>query len=148
MQDGADAAAKALGMTSAELRAELRSGKDLKAIAAEKGVPYATVTAAALAPVKARLDAAVAAGTLTQARADKILAKLEKSLADGRLAPRPSRRRRRRRAVDPGAQSKTMTWRSPSPERRRSKAGSSSSRPIRRSMSRSTGSRPSRYQRA
>lgn len=87
VQDGAAAAAKALGMTSAELRAELRSGKDLKAIAAEKGVPYATVTAAALAPVKARLDAAVAAGTLTQKRADKILAKLEKSLADGRLRP-------------------------------------------------------------
>ena len=59
-------------------------------------MPYATVTAAALAPVKARLDAAVAAGTLTQARADKILAKLEKSLADGRLRD-PSRRRRRRR---------------------------------------------------
>ena len=87
MRDGADAAAKALGLTSAQLRAELRSGKDLKAIAAEKGVPYATVTAAALAPVKARLDAAVAAGKLTQARADKILAKLEKSLADGRLRP-------------------------------------------------------------
>jgi hypothetical protein len=87
VRDGADAAAQALGMTSAQLRAELRSGKDLKAIAAEKGVPYATVTAAALAPVKARLDAAVAAGKLTQERADKILAKLEANLADGRLRP-------------------------------------------------------------
>jgi hypothetical protein len=87
VKDGVEAVAKTLGMTSAELRAELRSGKDLKAIAAEKSVPYATVTAAALAPVKARLDAAVAAGKLTQARADKILAKLEQSLADGRFRP-------------------------------------------------------------
>ena len=101
VKDGADAAAKALGMTSAELRAELRSGKDLKAIAAEKNVPYATVTAAALAPVKARLDAAVAAGTLTQARADKILAKLEKSLADGRFRPCARCRRRAPRAAEP-----------------------------------------------
>lgn len=92
VRDGADAAAQALNMTSAELRAELRSGKDLKAIATEKGVPYATVTAAALAPVKARLDAAVAAGKLTRIRADKILARLEANLADGRLRnERPSR---------------------------------------------------------
>ena len=85
VKDGVDAAAKALGMTTAELRAELKSGKDLKQIAADKGVPYATVTAAALAPVKAKLDAAVAAGTIKQARADKILARLEANLADGRL---------------------------------------------------------------
>lgn len=85
VRDGVDAAAKALGMTTAELRAELKSGKDLKQIAAAKGVPYATVTAAALAPVKAKLDAAVAAGTMKQARADKILARLEANLADGRL---------------------------------------------------------------
>jgi ribosomal protein S20 len=85
VRDGVDAAAKALGMTTAELRAELKSGKDLKQIAAAKGVPYATVTAAALAPVKAKLDAAVAAGTIKQARADKILARLEANLADGRL---------------------------------------------------------------
>ena len=38
-----------------------------------------------------------------------------------------------------GAQSKTTTWRSPSPARSRSKAPSRSSRPIRRSIRRSTG---------
>lgn len=95
VRDGVVAAAKSLGMTTAELRAELRSGKDLKQIAAAKGVPYATVTAAALAPVKAKLDAAVAAGTIKQARADRILARLEVNLADGRLrngnpAPAPA----------------------------------------------------------
>lgn len=85
VREGVDAAAKALGMTTAELRAALKSGKDLKQIAADQGVPYATVTAAALAPVKAKLDAAVAAGTIKQARADRILARLEANLADGRL---------------------------------------------------------------
>src|SRR4029077_11499566 len=85
VRDGVEGVAKALGLTGAQLRAELRAGKDLKTIATEQGVPYATVTAAALAPVKARLDAAVAAGNLTQARADKILAKFEANLADGRL---------------------------------------------------------------
>jgi len=90
VRDGADAVATTLGVTSTELRAALRSGKDLKAIAAEHGVPYATVTAAALAPVEARLDAAVAAGSLSQARADRILARFEQNLADGRLRnPRP-----------------------------------------------------------
>ena len=55
-------------------------------------MPYATVTSAALAPVKARLDAAVAAGTITRARADKVLARLEANLADGRLRnERPAR---------------------------------------------------------
>jgi len=85
VRDGVDAVAQTLGMSDAELRAELRTGKDLKAIAADRGVPYATVTAAALAPARARLDAAVAAGTITRARADRILARLEANLADGRL---------------------------------------------------------------
>ena len=75
-------------MTTAELRADLRSRQGPQGRSpTAKGVPYATVTAAALAPVKARLDAAVAAGTIQQARADKILARLEANLADGRLRP-------------------------------------------------------------
>jgi hypothetical protein len=85
VKDGVEGVAKALGLTPAELRAELKSGKDLKQIATEKGVPYATVTTAALAPIKAKLDAAVAAGTIKQAREDKILARLAANLADGRL---------------------------------------------------------------
>jgi len=85
VRDGVEAAAAALGLTPAQLRTELKGGKDLKQIATEKHVPYADVVAAALAPIKAKLDAAVAAGTIKQARADKIMARLEANLADGRF---------------------------------------------------------------
>lgn len=83
VKDGFAAAATALDMTPAALRAELRSGSSLKDVAAAKGVPYETVTAAALAAVDKDLDAAVAAGTLPQARADKILDRMERRLAAG-----------------------------------------------------------------
>ncbi len=43
---GLDAAAKALGMTTDELKAELQSGKTLEQVAQEKGVDFATVQAA------------------------------------------------------------------------------------------------------
>jgi ribosomal protein S20 len=89
VRDGAEAAAKALGMTPAELGAKLRGGDSLKDVATEKGVPYATVSAAVVAAVKSDLDAAVAAGTIKQARADRILARLEQNLVDGRLRNTP-----------------------------------------------------------
>lgn len=85
VKDGLGAAAKTLGMTTAELGAQLRGGKTLKEVAAGKKVPYDTVSAAVVASVKADLDVAVAAGTIKQARADRILARLERNLADGRL---------------------------------------------------------------
>lgn len=84
-KDGLTAAAKALGMTPAELGAQLRTGKSLKDVATTKGVPYETVSAAVVASVKADLDAAVAAGKVPQARADRILGRLGQNLADGRL---------------------------------------------------------------
>jgi hypothetical protein len=84
-KDGLTAAAGALDMTPAELGAELRRGASLKDVAAAEGVPYATVSAAVVAAVKADLDAAVADGTIRQARADRILERLEANLADGRL---------------------------------------------------------------
>jgi hypothetical protein len=40
-----------------------------------------------VAAVKKDLDAAVAAGTIKQARADRVLARLQQNLADGRLRP-------------------------------------------------------------
>lgn len=83
VKDAFEAAAGSLGITPAELRVELRSGTSLKDVAAAKGVPYASVTAAALASVKQDLDAAVAAGTLTQARADKVMERLTARLAAG-----------------------------------------------------------------
>jgi len=78
-------AAEALGMEPADLRRELRSGKKLQAIASQRAVEYSVVTAAIVTAVKRDLDAAVEATTLTRARADAILDRLSKALADGRL---------------------------------------------------------------
>jgi ribosomal protein S20 len=90
-RDGLTAAAKALGLTPPEVGASLRGGKTLKDLATARGVPYATVSAAVLAAVKADLDAAVSAGTIKQAREDRILARLQANLAGGRLRnQRPS----------------------------------------------------------
>ena len=85
VKDGVTAAATALGMTPAELGARLKAGDSLKVIATDKSVPFDAVAASVVAAVKADLDRAVAAGTIKQARADRILARLEKDLADGRL---------------------------------------------------------------
>lgn len=85
MRDAVSAAADALDMTPAELGAQLRTGQSLKDIATARGVPYDTVSAAVLKSVKADLDAAVAAGTIRQQRADRILERLTRNLADGRL---------------------------------------------------------------
>ncbi len=75
------AAAKALGMTSDELSAELWGGKTLSDIAAAKGVDIATVKAAvdaaAVTETKTAISDAVTAGTITQAKADWLLAGLE-----------------------------------------------------------------------
>ena len=62
VKDGVTAAADALKMTPAELRAELRGGKSLKDVATAQNVSYATVSAAIVAAVKTDLDAAVKAG--------------------------------------------------------------------------------------
>jgi len=85
MKDGLTAAAKALGLTPAELGARLRGGETLKDVATATGTSYEAVSAAVLASVKADLDAAVAAGTIRQARADRVLDRLTKALANGRL---------------------------------------------------------------
>lgn len=88
-RDGLIAAAKALGMTPAELGAQLRNGTSLKEVATAKGVPYATVSGAVVASVKTDLDAAVVAGKIKQAREDRILERLTRNLADGRLRNQP-----------------------------------------------------------
>jgi hypothetical protein len=82
-KDGVEAAATALGMSTAELRTEFRAGKSLEDVAAAKGVDYDTVSAAVVAAVKADLDAMVKAGTITQARADRVLERIGRRLADG-----------------------------------------------------------------
>jgi hypothetical protein len=76
-------AADYLDLTRAELRAQL-AGNSLAALAQKQGKTVAGLKAAMLAPAKARLARAVAAGRITQAQASKRLARLE-SLVD-RLA--------------------------------------------------------------
>jgi hypothetical protein len=77
------AAATALKMTPEQLFSALRSGKDLKQIAADQKVDYATVTKAILAAAKSDLGALVSSGHLTQARADQMLSRLSDALASG-----------------------------------------------------------------
>lgn len=77
-----EAAAGALGMTTAELREALIDGT-LQEVAEAEGVPYTNVVAAALASAEADLSAAVEAGDITQDQADSILERLEAALNDG-----------------------------------------------------------------
>jgi methylphosphotriester-DNA--protein-cysteine methyltransferase len=65
-----------LKMTREELRAELKAGKSLTEVAAAKGVSKSDLVNAMTQPAKDRLAKAVAAGKLTQARADQMLQKL------------------------------------------------------------------------
>ncbi|HEV7603688.1 MAG TPA: hypothetical protein VGO15_01920 [Candidatus Limnocylindrales bacterium] len=62
--------AKAIGITEAQLTAELSAGKTVAVVAAANNVPLQTVIDALVADGKAELDAEVKAGTLTQAQAD------------------------------------------------------------------------------
>jgi hypothetical protein len=67
-------AAEKLGMTQAELAAQLRDGKSIAQIAAEKQVALDTIVDAFIAPRKAHLETLVANGRLTQAQMDAMLA--------------------------------------------------------------------------
>ncbi|MEP7198895.1 MAG: DUF2680 domain-containing protein [Chloroflexota bacterium] len=73
-----EAAAKALGMTSDQLRAELTSGKSVADVAKTKNVDLKTLQSAIIAAEKAALDQAVKDGKITQAQADKMKAALDK----------------------------------------------------------------------
>jgi uncharacterized coiled-coil protein SlyX len=65
-----------LGITPAQLRTELRSGKSLAQIAVAHGKTAAGLKAAILAKVKARLDQAVASKRLTAAQEKMVLDRL------------------------------------------------------------------------
>ena len=71
------AAADFLGLSPAELRAQLR-GTSLAALAQKQGKSVDDLKAAMLAPAKDRLAKAVAAGHITQARANLALDRLGK----------------------------------------------------------------------
>ncbi len=70
-------AAKALGMTEAELTTELQGGKSIADVAKAKSVNLDTVIAAITAGFKAHLDEEVASGEHTQAEADAKLAEFK-----------------------------------------------------------------------
>src|SRR4051812_31415758 len=77
------AAATYLGMTQAELRTALGSGKTLADVAsATSGKSTAGLIAALVADAKSKLAAAVTAGTVTQAQADAISADLQSHVTD------------------------------------------------------------------
>ena len=71
---GLDAAAKALGVTTDQLRTDLASGKTIADIAKTKNVDIATVINALVNDEKTRLADAVKSGRLTQAEADQRIA--------------------------------------------------------------------------
>jgi polyhydroxyalkanoate synthesis regulator phasin len=74
-----EAAAKALNLTPAELKTQLRNGKTLDQLAKEHNTTTQTVTNAALAAAKAQLDQAVKDGKLTQPQANMIYDRLQKA---------------------------------------------------------------------
>lgn len=71
------AAASALGITEAQLKMDLKNGQNLSQVAAAQNVSEADFKAKVSAALKPKLDAAVAAGKLTQAQEDAALAKLQ-----------------------------------------------------------------------
>ncbi|MBC8162639.1 MAG: hypothetical protein H7Z42_15615 [Roseiflexaceae bacterium] len=72
-----DAAANTLGLSTADLTTQLRAGQTIAQIAQAKGSTEQAVLNAALAAAKTQLDQQVAAGTITQARADSAYAELQ-----------------------------------------------------------------------
>jgi hypothetical protein len=67
-------AADKLGLTQAELVAQLQGGKTIAQVAAERNVALNTIVDAFVATREARMAQAVAAGRMTQAQADAMLA--------------------------------------------------------------------------
>ena len=70
---GLDAAATYLGLTQEQLRTQLESGKTLAQVAQAQGKSVDGLVDALVADFKAKLDAAVKAGRVTQADADQAL---------------------------------------------------------------------------
>ncbi|MEO5632372.1 hypothetical protein [Gaiella sp.] len=75
-------AATYLGLTEAELRAELESGKSLAEVAKAEGKSVAGLKAKLRADLESKLDAAVKAGRITKAQADEIRARTSERLDD------------------------------------------------------------------
>ena len=82
--------AKVLKLTSAELRAQMKSGKSLADIAKAQNVAITAVTAVLISDFKAHLDAGVASGKLTQAQATEKLAGFSARVTDMVNGVRPT----------------------------------------------------------
>ncbi|MBK9714809.1 MAG: hypothetical protein IPO81_26445 [Kouleothrix sp.] len=67
-------AANTLGLTQADLIAQLQGGKTIAQVAGEKNVPLDTIVNAFVSTRQARMAQAVANGRMTQAQADAMLA--------------------------------------------------------------------------
>ena len=80
--DDLTAAAKALGMTEADLTTALQGGKTAAQVAADQGIAVQKVIDAIVAADQAEIAAAVKAGTITQAQADQRLATLTAHVTD------------------------------------------------------------------
>ena len=77
-----DAAASYLGLTSAQLRTQLETGKTLAEVAKAQGKTVDGLVAALVADEKKELDAAVKAGRLTEAQAKELLANAQQRFTD------------------------------------------------------------------
>jgi hypothetical protein len=75
------AAAKALGISTAELKTDLGKGQSIADIAKAKKLDVNTVIDALVADAKSKIDQAVKDGDLTQAEADKIETTLKTSIS-------------------------------------------------------------------
>jgi hypothetical protein len=86
------AAAQYLQLDRAALAKDLRSGQTLAQVANAQGKSVSGLQAAMVAAVKAKLDAAVAAGRITSTREQQVLARVQKvvdRLVNAKLAARP-----------------------------------------------------------
>jgi uncharacterized protein YidB (DUF937 family) len=87
-------AAQVLGLTTDELREQLKDGKTLAEVATAQGVERQTLVDALVASATERLAQAVTDGTITQERADEMTARLPEMIdkvVDGQLRHRGGR---------------------------------------------------------
>jgi uncharacterized protein YidB (DUF937 family) len=71
------AAASALGISEKQLTSDLKGGQTLSQVATAQGISEDQFKAKVVAALKPKLDAAVAAGKLSQAQEDKLLARFQ-----------------------------------------------------------------------
>ncbi len=86
-----DAAAQALGISTADLRTELQAGKSVAEVAKAKGVDLNKVIDAVVAKATSQIDQAVKDGKLTQAKADTMKARLKDKVTEMLNRARPAR---------------------------------------------------------